>query len=194
MNQLQENIKPYSKSIAKLLKGTVESKDTVWNDIILYKNDIQQYINQIGLELILKEDDGYAYIKQFEIDEEGNTIGLVSRRKVGFETSILLVILRQIIEEFEYNPIDIQSNERYISHEELRDEIELFLPEQYNKVKFIKDLDNYITRTQELGYLKEVKSNDTEKLYKIHRIVKEKVTLDMLKEFKEKLQVYVESI
>jgi len=61
-------------------------------------------------------------------------------------------------------------------------------------VKFIKDLDNYITRTQELGYLKEVKSNDTEKLYKIHRIVKEKVTLDMLKEFKEKLQVYVESI
>jgi len=89
MNQLQENIKPYSKSIAKLLKGTVESKDTVWNDIILYKNDIQQYINQIGLELILKEDDGYAYIKQFEIDEEGNTIGLVSRRKVGFETSIL---------------------------------------------------------------------------------------------------------
>ncbi len=33
MTQLHENIKPYSKAIVKLLKGTVESKETIWKDI-----------------------------------------------------------------------------------------------------------------------------------------------------------------
>ncbi len=194
MNHLQDKVKPYSRAIVKLLRGTVESSDTVWSNVLNYRDEIQDYINQIGLELILKEDDGYAYLKQFEIDSDGNTIGLVSRRKVGFETSILLVILRQIIEEFEQNPVEFQATEKHISHNELRDEIELFLPEKYNKVKFFKDLDNYIKRALDLGYLKEMKSTEGEVNYKIHRIVKEKITLDILNEFKEKLDNYVESI
>jgi len=194
MNHLQDKIKPYSKGIVKLLRGTVENTDSVWTQVLNYRDEIQDYINQIGLELILKEDDGYAYLRQFEVDAEGNTIGLVSRRKIGFETSILLVILRQIIEEFEQNPTEFQATEKQITHLELRDEIELFLPEKYNKVKFIKDLDNYIKRVLELGYLKEMKNTDGVITYKIHRIVKEKITLDILNEFKEKLNNYVESI
>jgi len=194
MNHLQDKIKPYSKGIVKLLRGTVENTDSVWKQVLNYRDEIQDYINQIGLELILKEDDGYAYLRQFEVDAEGNTIGLVSRRKIGFETSILLVILRQIIEEFEQNPTEFQATEKQITHLELRDEIELFLPEKYNKVKFIKDLDNYIKRVLELGYLKELKNTDGVITYKIHRIVKEKITLDILNEFKEKLNNYVESI
>jgi len=42
--------------------------------------------------------------------------------------------------------------------------------------------------------LKEIKNNEGEARYKIHRIIKEKVTLDTLNEFKEKLKNYVESI
>lgn len=194
MNHLQDKVKPYAKAIVKLLRGTVENTDAVWTNVLNYRDEIQDYINQIGLELILKEDDGYAYLRQFEVDAEGNTIGLVSRRKIGFETSILLVILRQIIEDFEQNPTEFQSTEKQITHLELRDEIELFLPEKYNKVKFIKDLDNYIKRVLDLGYLKELKSTDGEITYKVHRIVKEKITLDTLNEFKEKLNNYVESI
>jgi len=194
MNHLQDKVKPYAKGIVKLLRGTVENTDTVWQQVLNYRDEIQDYINQIGLELILKEDDGYAYLRQFEVDAEGNTIGLVSRRKIGFETSILLVILRQIIEDFEQNPTEFQATEKQITHLELRDEIELFLPEKYNKVKFIKDLDNYIKRVLDLGYLKELKSTDGEITYKVHRIVKEKITLDILNEFKEKLNNYVESI
>lgn len=194
MSHLQDKIKPYSKAIVKLLRGTVESKDITWTEILNYRDEIQDYINQIGLELILKEEDGYAFVKQFEIDNDGNTIGLVSRRQIGFEMSILLIILRQIIEEFEQNPIEFQEVEKNISHTELRDEIELFLPEKYNKVKFLKDLDNYIKRVLELGYLKEIKNYEGEARYKIHRIIKEKVTLDTLNEFKEKLKNYVQSI
>ena len=194
MNTLHKKIKPYSKAIVKLLKGTVDKKDTIWTDIINYQLEINDYINKIGLLLILKEDDGFAFLKQFEIDSDNNTIGLVSRRQIGFETSIVLVILRQLIEEFESNPTDIQVTDKFITESELKEQIGFFLPEKYNKVKFLSDLEKYIKKVEELGYLKESGTSLNEKKYKIHKIIKEKVTIDILNDFKEKLENYVESI
>ena len=46
----------------------------------------------------------------------------------------------------------------------------------------------------DLGYLKVVSEKDNETKYQIHRIIKEKITLDILQEFKKKLQEYVESV
>ncbi|MEM6316515.1 MAG: DUF4194 domain-containing protein [Bacteroidota bacterium] len=191
MNHLQTKIKPYSKAVVRLLKGTVDKGSTVWPDILNYRDEIQAYINQIGLELILREGDGYACLRQFEINDEGQTIGLVARRQIGFEASVLLVMLRQILEEFEANPIEFQTNEKIIFKSELRDELELFLPEKYNRVQFLKELDTHIKRIVDLGYLKEMKSNfGEEPRYKLHKIIKEKVTIDTLNEFKEKLENY----
>ncbi len=194
MNQLQENIKPYSKAIVKLLKKTIDNDDIVWKDILFYQTEIQEYISKIGLELIIKENDGYAFLKQFEIDNDNNTIGIASRRQVGFETSIVLVILRQIIEEFESDPTDFQVKDKFITESELKEQISFFLPEKYNKVKFLKQLDSYVKNVIKLGYLNESETNLNEKKYKIHKIIKEKVTLDTLNEFKENLKQYVESI
>lgn len=192
MSSLEQNTKPYSKAIVNLLKGVVERNSTVWEDVILYQNEIQEYICQIGLELIVKKDDGFAFVKQFE-DSEGKTIGLATRRQIGFETSIVLAVLRQSLEEFDSNPTNL-ATEKFITDSEIKDELELFLEEGYNKLKFKKDLDSYIKRASELGYLKEISIKENETKYKIHRIIKEKITLDILQDFKSKLQEYVESV
>ena len=189
MNEIK-NIQPYSKAIARLLKGTVERSNSVWDDIITYQTEIQNYISVIGLELFVKKDEGFAFVKQAELDE-GNTLNLVSRRQIGFEISIVLVVLRQILEEFDSNPTETQSFDKFISNTEIKDEVELFLPEKFNRVKFIKELDNYVKKAVEFGFLVETKRNDAEVRYKIHRIIKEKITLDDLQEFKNKLQEYV---
>ncbi len=193
MNSLEKNINPYSKAIVKLLKGTVERNSNLWDDVILYQIEIQEYISQIGLELIVKKDEGFAFVKQFE-DSEGNTLGLIIRRQIGFETSIVLVVLRQSLEEFDSNPTQIHVNEKFITDIEIKDEVELFLPDKFNRVKFMKELDSYIKKIVDLGYLKEVSKKENETKYQIHRIIKEKVTLDILQEFNLKLQSYVESI
>lgn len=192
MSTLEQNTTPYSKAIVKLLKGVVERSSNVWDDIINYQIEIQEYISKIGLELILKKDDGFAFVKQFE-DNEGKTLGLVQRRQIGFETSIVLVVLRQSLEEFDSNPTQL-ATEKFITDAEIKDELELFLQEGYNKLKFQKDLDNYIKRVVELGYLKEVSKKDNQTKYQIHRIIKEKITPDILQEFKSKLQAHVESV
>lgn len=194
MNNLEKNKKPYSKAIVKLLKTTVERKnENLWNDVINYQVEIQDFISQIGLELIVKKDEGFAFVRQFE-DSEGNTLGLISRRQIGFEVSIVLVVLRQSLEDFDSNPTQFQVAEKFITDSEIKDEVELFLPEKFNRVKFTKELDSYIKRIVELGYLKEAGKRENETKYQIHRIIKEKVTLDILQEFKTNLQEYVESV
>lgn len=192
MSHLEQNITPYSKAIVRLLKSTVERTSNVWEDIINYQHEIQEYIGQIGLELIVKKDEGFAFVKQLE-DNEGNTLGLVTRRQIGFETSIVLVVLRQSLEEFDSNPTQL-ATEKFITDSEIKDELELFLQEGYNKLKFQKDLDTYIKRVVDLGYLKEISKKDNETKYQIHRIIKEKITLDILQDFQNKLKEYVESV
>ena len=193
MSNLEKNIKPYSKAIVKLLKSPVERNSPVWDDVVNYQIEIQDYISQIGLELIVKKDEGFAFIKQYE-DSEGNTLGLIVRRQIGFETSIILVVLRQSLEEFDSNPTQFQVAEKFITDSEIKEELELFLQEGYNRLRFLKDLDKYIKNVVDLGYLKEVSKKDNETKYQIHRIIKDKITLDILQEFKTKLQNYVESI
>ena len=193
MNSLEKNIKPYSKAIVKLLKSTIERNSTLWDDVINYQSEIQEFISQLGLELIVKKDEGFAFVKQFE-DSDGNTLGLISRRQIGFETSIVLVVLRQNLEEFDSNPTQFQVSEKFITNSEIKEEVEMFLPEKFNRVKFLKELDSYINRIVELGYLKEVSTKENETKYQIHRIIKEKVTIDILQAFKLKLQEYVESV
>lgn len=193
MSNLERYKQEYSEAIVKLLKGAVDRNSKVWDKIINYQNEIEEYVAQIGLELIVKKDEGFAFLKQIEFSD-GTTLGLITRRQIGFETSIILVVLRQSLEEFDRNPTQFQVAEKFINDSEIKEELELFLEEGYNRLRFLKDLDKYIKNVVDLGYLKEVLKKDNETTYQINRIIKEKITLDILQEFKTKLQEYVESI
>ncbi len=67
--ELKSKVEPYAKAIIQLLKGDVSEKDLVWKDLEEYQIEIQKYLNRIGLELILDKRDGYAYLKQFKLND-----------------------------------------------------------------------------------------------------------------------------
>lgn len=193
MANLEQYEQPYSKAIIRLLKSPVERSSPVWDSIIHYQVAIQDFVGRIGLELIIKKDEGFAFIKQLE-NSDGDTLGLIQRRAVGFEVSIVLIVLRYSLEEFDNNPTQYQSNEKFISNLQIREELELFLQEGYNHLKFQKDMDKYINAVEELGYLKFISEKENIKTYQIQRIIKEKISLDELQEFKGKLNEYIQSI
>ena len=56
--------------------------------------------------------------------------------------------------------------------------------------KFEKELDNNIDKIVGFGFLVAPKNKEGEKRYRIHRIIKEKVTLDDLLDFKKQLNDY----
>ena len=55
---LESYISPYARAVVCLLKGPVDASDRCWNDILHYQSEIQKYLFQIGLELIVKRDEG----------------------------------------------------------------------------------------------------------------------------------------
>ncbi|MEX1137704.1 MAG: DUF4194 domain-containing protein [Balneolales bacterium] len=185
-----------AKLVVRLLKSDMGREDKLWQELINYSSDVQGYIEKIGLELILNKEEGYAYLKQIEIDDEGGTIGLVSRVPMGFHASIVCVILREMLEEFDTDPTFAMTHEKFVTHQELKEHIELFFREKPNRVQFLRDLDKHINKNVEFGFLKVVNKDDliNKRRYIISRIIKEKVTIDILDEFKEKLNEYVESV
>ena len=64
------DIQPYSKAIVLLLKKTVENNSPEWENICTFRSEIQKYLSVIGLELVLKEEEGFAYVKQIVMEDD----------------------------------------------------------------------------------------------------------------------------
>jgi len=190
MGNRNQTYEPYAHVIVKLLNGVVyDENEKLWNDLLQYQVPVSQFFEQIAIDVIVDKKDGYAYLKQIEIDEEGNTIRLVRRIPLKYETSLICVFLREMLDEFEINNVD-QRN-LYITHKQLKDNIELFFKEKGNKVKWLSKLDNYIDQISELGFLKKIGNSENSKdetRYEVRRIIKAKITNDALEDFKRKLE------
>jgi hypothetical protein len=185
-----ENREPYAHVIVKLLNGVIyDENEKLWNDLLLYQAPVSRFFEQIAIDVIVDKNDGYAYLKQIEIDEDGNTIGLVKRIPLKYETSLICIFLREMLDDFEINNVD-QRN-LYITHKQLKDNIELFFKEKANKVKLLSKFDNYIDQIVELGFLKKIGNVENvkdETRYEVRRIIKAKITNDVLEDFKRKLE------
>ncbi len=181
---------PYAHLIVKLLNGTIyDENEKIWNDLLQYQTQIAQYFEKIAIDLIVEKNEGYAYIKQIEIDEDGNTIGLVRRIPLKYEISIICVFLREMLDDFEIN--NTEQRNLYITHKQLKETIELFFKEKANKVKLFNKFDSYIEFIVEIGFLKIISKAENSKddiRYEVRRIIKAKITNDVLEDFKKKLE------
>lgn len=190
MKYQNEKIAPYARSAVKLLQGPVfEDQPDVWNEIIQYQVELIQYFEKIALELIIDKRDGYAYLKQIELDESGSTIGLVRRMPLTYDLTLVCVLLREWLLEFESN--DLETTNLYITPKQFRDRMEMFFKEKANELKFIRDLNRHLDQCVEMGFLKLVHkdtANSDENRYEVKRIIKARVTTEELSRFKKQLE------
>ncbi len=196
MEKFECNLAPYATVVVKLLQGPLyDETKTLWNELLIYQKQITVYLEQIGLELIVEKNDGYAFLRQIELDETGKTIGLIRRLPLTFEQTLLCVLLREWLDEYE---TDLKENDALVvSHTDFRDRIEVFFRESSNKVKLLKELDKYIKDMVRFGFLKPVgaDSDDSEIIsYEVKRIIKSRITSEKLEEFKAKLQHIAETV
>lgn len=184
-------IHPFTPALIRLLKGPVEYLDTTpWELILTHQKELTTYLQQIGLLLVLEKDDGYAYVEQLRIDDEDNTIGWVRRTPLPYDESVLLVLLREMMAEFETG--EATTRELIRKRREIKEYAELFFRENKSRVKFIKELDRLIDRVEQLGFLTTVESHETpdEQRFRVKKIIKAKVDHEVLENFKQQLNTY----
>ena len=179
---------PFTPVLIKLLKGPVEYLEkTAWEQLLTYQTELTRFLQNLGLLLVLEKDDGYAYLEQTKLDEEENVAGWIRRVPLGYEESILLVLLRDMMAEFEVG--EISSRELIKKRREIKEYAELFFKENPSRVKFIRDLDRLIDRAEELDFLEIVENSDLhdEQKFRIKKIIKARVDNEILENFKQQL-------
>jgi len=186
----QQRVQPWARCAARLLRGALhDDEEDHWNKLVIYKIELIGWFELIGVELIIDQRDGYAYLRQTEIDDKGTTVGLVQRRPLGYEVTLLCVILRKMLDEFELN--DTSSRNLYITRKLLRVELETYFKEKANRMKLIKELNRYIEEVADLGYVKKVRSdsaNPEEDSFEVRRILKARFDEDTLQYFLQQLE------
>jgi hypothetical protein len=178
---------PYALAVIKLFQGVVYSDDkAVWNCLIQYQQDIQQYFSGIGIEVFVLENEGFAYLKQKESDpsQEENLPHIIERRQLSYPVTLLSVLLFEKLIEFDMKGGD--SIRLIIDREEIKESVRIFLPEGSNEAKLTDRVDTHIKKLVDIGFLREL-STDPNK-FEVRRILKAKISADGLQEIKEKLR------
>ena len=184
-------ILPFTPVFIRLLKGPVEYLEkSAWEQIITYQAELTKFLQNLGLVLILEKDDGYAYLEQTKLDEEENVAGWVRRVPLGYEDSVLLVLLRDMMAEFEVG--EVSSRELIKKRREIKEYAELFFKENPSRVKFIRDLDRLIDRAEEMEFLEKVEHSELidEQKFRIRKIIKARVDNEVLENFKQQLTLH----
>jgi len=184
----KQTILPYTPVLIKLLKGPVEYLEKgAWELLLQYQVELTKFLQQLGLVLVLEKDDGYAYLEQQRLDEEETVAGWVRRIQLGYDESILLVLLRDMMAEFEVG--EASSRELIKKRREIKEYAELFFKENPSKVKFIRDLDRLIDKVEELDFIEKVERADLsdDEKFRIKKIIKAKVDHEILENFKNQL-------
>jgi hypothetical protein len=172
--------------VTRLFRGVVyaEADEKIWQSLTALESQARDYVAVLGLDLILDESEGYAFLRSRE-DPEGNLPRLIQRRRLTFDVSLLLALLRGRMLEFDTNSSELRL---IMTGQEITDMVAVFLPESSNQARILDKLGANIKKVVELGFLRKL-SGHTE-TYEVARILKAYVDAQWLEEFDARLADY----
>lgn len=189
-----------SSLVISLLKGVLylENDAPLWNALIQLQARVRDHIAVLGLELVLDEAEGYAFLRaRPEIEaEDGNPTDklprLIARRPLSFPVSLLLALLRKKLAEFDASG---EQTRLILARDEIVELLRLFLPESSNEARLIDQIDTHINKIVDLGFLRRLKpaaggSATGGGNFEVRRILKAFVDAQWLAEFDARLGEY----
>ena len=176
--------------VTQLMKGVVyrDQHETAWRQLLQLQPQVRDYVAVIGLAVVIDEAEGYAFLRSRPDldDEDGPAIPrLIPRRSLSFHLSLLLALLRRKLLEFDAKDADTRL---ILSRQEIMDMVRVFLPQQSNEARLVDQLDAYLAKVVELGFLRRVRA--PEELYEVRRILKAFVDGQWLADFDRRLAEY----
>ncbi|MBP7517681.1 MAG: DUF4194 domain-containing protein [Desulfobulbus sp.] len=177
--------------VVPLLKGVVyrEENPGLWATLLRLQASVQDYVVVLGLELLLDEAEGFAFLrsrKEVEEEEEAASIPrLVARRQLSYPVSLLLALLRKKLTEFDAAGGDTRL---ILSRDEVVELIRIFLPAGSNEARLIDQIDTIVNKIADLGFVRRLRGQD--RMYEVRRIIKAFVDAQWLKDFDERLAEY----
>lgn len=158
-----------SQLVVPLLKGVLyrDHSETGWQALLGLQSQVRDYLSVLGLELIIDEAEGYAFLRSCDRDDENEIPRLVSRRPLSYGVSLMLALLRRKLVEFDASG----GGTRLILHrDEILEMMSVFTAGSTNEVrardKIIQDLE----RVVKLGFCRRLRGQDDQ--FEVSRVIK----------------------
>lgn len=165
-----------------------ESAEQAWQALLDLQARVRDYCGIVGLELILDDAEGYAYLRQRTPAPESPELPrLVQRRALSYPVSLVLVLLRRKLAEFDATGGDTRL---VVSRDDVVDQIRLFLPDTANEARLLDRIDTHLGKVVELGFLRRLRGQEGQ--YEVRRILKAFVDAQWLDEFSQRMQAYAD--
>ena len=178
-----------SVAVTQLMKGVVyrDTHDRAWRSLLELQPQARDYVDVLGLQVVIDESEGYAFLRQRPADPDENDPlpRLVPRRALSFPVSLLLALLRKKLAEFDAQGGDTRL---MLSRAQIIEMVRVFLLPTSNEARLTDQIEAHINKIVELGFLRPPKNS--EQVYEVRRILKAFVDGQWLADFDARLAEY----
>jgi hypothetical protein len=164
----------------------VPSQEAVWEALARHRAAIADHFTAIGVDVVIDEAEGYAYLRTREPEEGEETLPrLVRRRSLTYNVSLLLVLLRRRMVEFEASG---EAGRLVLTREQIVELLRVFQASSTNEARVVEQADCTIAQVAELGFLRELRGQRG--AWEVRRILKAYVDAQTLADFASRLAAY----
>ena len=175
-------------AIIRLMQGVIyrESHEDTWLTLERSGAGVRDHFATIGVDVVVDQDEGYAFLRSRpELDGEEALPRLVRRRTLSYSVSLLLVLLRKRLVEFE----TVGGEGRLVlTTEQIVEMLRLFQADSTNDARIVDNVESTIKKAAELGFLRQLRSQSDH--WEVRRILKAYVDAETLSDFAGRLREY----
>lgn len=175
-------------AIIRLMQGVVyrESDEGTWITVERSGAAVRDHFATIGVDVVVDEGEGYAYLRSRpEVQGEEALPRLVRRRALTYPVSLLLVLLRKRLLEFETTGGE---GRLVLSTEQIVEMLRLFQADSTNDARVVDTAEATIKKAAELGFLRALRGQADH--WEVRRILKAYVDAETLSDFAGRLREY----
>lgn len=174
--------------IIRLMQGVVyrESDEDTWLTLERSGAGVRDHFATIGVDVVVDEAEGYAYLRsRSAVEGEEPLPRLVRRRALTYNVSLLLVLLRKRLLEFETAGGE---GRLVLSTEQIVEMLRVFQAESTNDARVVDQAERTIGKAAELGFLRQLRGQSGQ--WEVRRILKAYVDAQTVSDFAAKLREY----
>ncbi len=181
-----------ARAIIRLMQGVVyrESDEDTWVTLERAGAGVRDHFATIGVDVVVDDAEGYAYLRaRPDVDGEEALPRLVRRRALTYNVSLLLVLLRKRLVEFETAGGE---GRLVLTTEQIVEALRMFQADSTNDARVVDQAERTIAKAAELGFLKPARAQTNH--WEVRRILKAYVDAQTLSDFAAKLHEYAGAV
>ncbi|MGL4369977.1 MAG: DUF4194 domain-containing protein [Spirochaetota bacterium] len=185
---IEEKEDSFSLITIALLKGVIYLDDNpvLWQNLLRLQSRVIDYVREIGLDLVIHEEEGFAYLHA-KNDGNGRELpSLIAKRELSYPVSLLLALLRRRLAEHDAGGGDLRL---ILDRDEIVNLMKTYLPSGSNEAKITDQVDSYINKAADLGFVRRLRGESGR--FEVRRILKAFVDAQWLNDFDSRLKEYL---